>query len=267
MNYYARYGLEWNPFLKNSKEVIIESNDYKEAMVRLDYLKEAKGFGLITGGPGKGKTTIIRNWINSLNKSLYKVVYISISTLTVLEFYRQLAIELGIESYHKKNQNYNAIQEFINRLVIEKRITPVIVIDEANYISSSILNDLKMLFNFEVDSKDRAIILLVGLPQINNTLRLNSHEPLRQRIIVNYQLEGLNKQEARDYILNKLSTAGCKQEVFEANALEAIINSAGGVSRIINKICDNCLLIANSLNSNTISTDIVIKAVDNIELS
>lgn len=86
-------------------------------------------------------------------------------------------------------------------------MTPVIIIDEANYISGFVLNDLKLLFNFEMDSRDRAVILLAGLPQLNNTLRLGIHEPLRQRIIMNYDLEGLSREEGRDYIQAKLQAA------------------------------------------------------------
>ena len=85
-----------------------------------------------------------------------------------------------------------------------KKKTPVIIIDEANYIKNAVLNDLKILFNFEMDSRDRAVILLVGLPQLNNTLQLSIHEPLRQRIIMNYNVDGYSKEEGRAYMEWKL---------------------------------------------------------------
>ncbi len=144
----ARYGLEFNPFLKNSKEILFEGTEYTEAKFRLDYLARTKGFGLLTGAPGRGKTTLIRSWSAGLNPSLYKVIYTSLSD---------------------------------------------IIIDEANYIKNAVLNDLKILFNFEMDSRDRAVILLVGLPQLNNTLQLSIHEPLRQRIIMNYNIDGYSR--------------------------------------------------------------------------
>ena len=83
MDYTARYGLEFNPFLKNSKEVLVETQEYKEVLFRLNYLLATKGFGLLTGSAGRGKTTAIRSWSAGLNPSLYKVVYSSLSTLTV----------------------------------------------------------------------------------------------------------------------------------------------------------------------------------------
>ena len=81
MNYISRYNLEFNPFIKNSKETLIETDEYKEVTFRLNYLLQTKGFGVLTGGPGKGKTTTIRNWTKSLNPSAYKVVYISFQLL------------------------------------------------------------------------------------------------------------------------------------------------------------------------------------------
>ena len=78
----ARYGLEFNPFFKNSKEILFEGSEYKEAKFRLDYLARTKGFGLLTGAPGRGKTTLVRSWSAGLNPSLYKVVYTSLSTVS-----------------------------------------------------------------------------------------------------------------------------------------------------------------------------------------
>ena len=266
MNYTSRYNLEFNPFIKNSKETLIETDEYKEVTFRLNYLLQTKGFGVLTGGPGKGKTTIIRNWTKSLNSSAYKVIYISLSTLTVNDFYRHLAEGLNQEPKFRKTDNFKAIQDAINRLVVEKKITPIIIVDEANYLKNSTLNDLKILFNFEMDSSDKAVVLLSGLPQLNNTLNLTVHEPLRQSITMNYNLDGLSKEESRRYILDKLKAAGSETQVFESNALEAIINASNGVPRIINKICNQSLLIANSSNLNTIDEESVLKALNDIEL-
>lgn len=266
MDYIARYGLEFNPFLKNTKEILVETSESKELRFRLNYLLSTKGFGLLTGSPGRGKTTAIRSWVRTLNPSLYKVIYSSLSTVTVMEFYRNLATELGVQPAHRKVENFRAIQDEINRLVLEKRITPVIIIDEANYISGSILNDLKILFNFEMDSRDRVVILLAGLPQLNNTLRLGIHEPLRQRIVMNYNLDGLTKEEGRLYIQQKLQGAGCHQPIFEENAVEAILNAANGTPRLINKLCNASLLIGNSRSLDRITAEAVMQAISDSEL-
>ena len=266
MDYFTRYGLEFNPFIKNSKEILVDTSEYKETLFRLDYLSKTKGFGILTGSAGRGKTTALRNWSKSLNPSLYKVIYSSLSTLTPNDFYRNLVKELGCEPAFKKPDNFRIIQEEITRLSVEKRKTPVIIIDEANYINNAILNDLKILFNFEMDSRDRAAILLAGLPKLNATLGLGIHEPLKQRVVMNYNLEGLSKEEGKLYISEKLKGAGCNQTIFEDAAVEAILNASDGTPRLINKFCNASMLIGDSNKINIINTDIVMQAINDCEL-
>lgn len=258
----TRYGLEFNPFLKNSKEILFVSEEWKETEFRLNYLAKTRGFGLLTASPGRGKTTIVRHWVSTLNPSLYKVIYTNLSTVSVNDFYRNLAASLGAQSFYRKSENFRSIQEEITRLALDKRKTPVIVIDEANHMSNAILNDLKILFNFEMDSKDRAVVLLVGLPQINHTLSLTIHEPLYQRIIMNYNIDGFSKEEGRQYIQAKLKGAGCTQTVFEESAVEAILNASDGTARLISKLCNAALVIGNSHSQNVITSDTVMEAIN-----
>lgn len=214
MNYVSRYGLEFNHFIKNSKKILYENNNYKEVKVRLDYLLQTKGIGLITGDPGCGKTTIVRNYTNNLNQNAYKIIYLPLSTLTVLEAYKQLAIAFNIEPFHRKYENFAAIQDAIKRLNIEKKIIPIIIFDEANYLSSSFLNDIKILFNFEMDSRDLAVVLLVGQSVLNNALNMKSNEALRQRIITSYNVGTMSIEESCIYIKTKLSNAGASSDIF-----------------------------------------------------
>ena len=266
IDHIARYGLEFNPFIKNARDIIMDTCDMAEAKVRLDYLGNTKGFGLITGEPGRGKTTVARVWANSLNPSLYKVSYNSLSTLTVMDFYRQIASSLGAEPSFRKNDLFNDIQREIKRYALEKRITPVIVIDEANLLSGKVLSDLQLMFNFEMDSRDLAVILLVGQPRLNTTLNQSSHESLRQRIVMNYHMAGITKEEGRSYITKKLEGAGCRQTIFDENATEAILNSANGVPRMVNKLCNRSMMIGASLDKNIIDADTVQKAVEDTHL-
>ena len=267
MDYTARYGLEFNPFLKNSKEVLVETQEYKEVLFRLDYLLTTKGFGLLTGSAGRGKTTAVRNWASGLNTSLYKVMYSSLSTLTVNDFYRNLATELGAQPAFRKTDNFKIIQDEINRLVLEKRQTHVIIIDEANYIGKRSAQCLK-----------NSCSTLKWIPRpgscssfwsatAHSTLRLSIHEPFSAtRIVMNYNLEGMTKAEGHSYVTAKLNGAGCTQTVFEENALEAILNAANGTPRMINKLCNASLLVGNSSNLNIITADAVMQAINDCEL-
>ena len=117
-----------------------------------------------------------------------------------------------------------------------------------------------------MDSRDRAAILLAGLPKLNATLNLGVHEPLRQRIVMNYNLEGMSKEEGRYYISEKLKGAGCNQTIFEDAAIEAILNATDGTPRLINKFCNTSMLIGDSHKADLITTDIVMQAVSDCEL-
>lgn len=117
-----------------------------------------------------------------------------------------------------------------------------------------------------MDSRDRAVVLLVGLPKLNSTPGLQIHEPLKQRIVMNYNLEGLTKDEGKTYIYAKLKGAGCSQTVFEDAAIEAILNAADGTPRLINKYCNVSMLSGDTNKSNIITSDIVMKAISDCEL-
>ena len=156
-DYFTFYGLEFDPFLKNSKDILLETAESAEAKTRFGYMAGARGFGVLTGAPGLGKTTVTREWAASLNPSLYRVSYNSLSSLTVMDFYRQIAASLGAQPGFRKNDIFNDIQREIRRYSIEKRITPVIIIDEADMLSHKVLSDLQIMFNFDMDSSNTDI--------------------------------------------------------------------------------------------------------------
>lgn len=265
-DYTARYGLEFNPFLKNAKDLLLDTAESLEVQTRLGYLGSTQGFGVLTGEPGRGKTTAARTWAASLNPSLFKVSYSSLSSLTVMDFYRQVASSLGAEPRFRKNELFDDIQREIKRYALEKRVTPVIIIDEADMLSHKVLSDLRIMFNFEMDSRDLAVVLLVGQPRLNTTLNQSTHEALRQRIVMNYHMAGISKEEGRCYITRKLEGAGSRQTVFDTNAVEAILNAANGTPRMINKICNRSLMIGASQNQEVINADTVRKAVEDNQL-
>ena len=266
MDYTARYGLEFNPFVKNAKDILLDTAESSEAGVRLATLEKIHGFGVLTGEPGRGKTTSARTWAGSLSPSLYKVCYTSLSTLTVMEFYRQTASLLGAEPRFRKSDLFDDIQREVRRYSLEKRVTPVIIIDEADKLTHKVLSDLQIMFNFDMDSRDPAIVLLVGQPRLNMTLNQNTHESLRQRIVMNYHMGGISKEEGRRYITAKLEGAGCRQTVFDENAVEAILNAANGTPRMINKLCNRSMMIGASFGQNIINAETVGKAVEDTQL-
>lgn len=142
---------------------------------RLEYLKNVRGIGLFTGLPGTGKTACCRAFVSSLNPSLYKMIYLPMTTISASEFYRDLAKGLGLEPCYRKIDNFRNIQERIRNLYREQKTTLVVLVDEAQYLSRAILSDLKLLMNFEMDSRNYAVLVLCGQPMLNNTLSMQIH--------------------------------------------------------------------------------------------
>lgn len=262
MNYILKYGLEYNPFIKNNNDIRIELENHNQILFRLKHLEEIKGIGLITGEPGLGKTTSVRHWAKHLNTNLYKVIYIPHSTITVHEFYRELCEKLGLEQHFSKRVNMTSIQDEIKRLSIEKRITPVIILDEANYLSANILNDLKIIFNFEMDSKEPYILLLVGQTILRNILNMKNNEALKQRISMNYSLNSLSHDESKKYIDNKLTHAGLNTNILSDEGYNQIISASNGVPRKINQIMDKALLLLENQKVDIITGEIAMSAID-----
>jgi type II secretory pathway predicted ATPase ExeA len=143
------YGVEYNPFEKdNAIKYVHNTTDFKDATERLEYCVKSRGIGLFTGGAGMGKTYTIREFVNKLNPNLYKIVYINSSTLTVQEFYRAICFGLGIEPPHKKIDMYKIIQETITTLYKVKKTPLVIILDEAQYLKPTMLNDFPLCLNY-----------------------------------------------------------------------------------------------------------------------
>lgn len=266
MNYLLKYGIEYNPFIKNNNDEKIELNNTKQLLFRLRHLEETKGIGLITGEPGLGKSTTIRHWVKDLNPNLYKIIYIPHSTVSVHEFYKELCNELGLEEYHSKRKNLNIIQSEIKRLWYEKKMTPLIILDEANYLPSSILNDLKILLNFDMDSKEPYILILIGQNAIRNVLNMKANEALKQRISMNYNFQPLDKDESKMYIDNKLKQAGVNKQILSNEAYNQVIGSAAGIPRKINQYMDKALLLMENKKLDIIDEITMMEAIDEITI-
>lgn len=261
------YGLDFNPFDKDVEtKYAFENQDFKILNNRLNFIKEHQGISLITGNPGLGKTFAIRHFINSLNTNLYKTVYICMSNLTTTEFYKHLCYGLGIDPPYKKIDMFKAIQEAIIGLVKDRKLKVIIVVDEAQYLRAEILNDLKLLLNFELDSKNYVSLILVGLPSLNSILNRNNFEALRQRITVSYNMMGISKEELISYINSRISIAHGNNGIFDEQAIETIYSACNGTLRIANNIISKSFIIGNQKEKQVIDSDIILEAVNELAL-
>lgn len=203
---------------------------------RFKYMLDTRGICLIVGESGSGKSIGLRRLYENLNRSLYRPCYLPLTTLTVKEFYQAIVSMLGETPSYKKVSLFGQIQECIQNLYYEQRITPVIIIDEVHMAPTTILDDLRMLFNFKLDSANPFVLILAGQPQIRNKLALNSCYPLRQRVTMRYSMQGFTAEETADYCASRMRIAGCASEIFLPQALAAIHTVSGGFPRNINNV-------------------------------
>lgn len=261
------FGMKCNPFQKGFEQKnSYNFADFTEMQARLEYLLKTKGIGLFTGSSGMGKTYSIKYFVDHLNVGLYKPIYLCLSTITVLDFYKNLCIGLGITPAHRKIDMFKQIQETIKTYVKDRKITPVIILDEAQYLRTDILNDLKMLFNFEMDSKNYAILILIGQPILNDILSRNAHEALRQRIVVNYMFTGIDEKEVGEYLKSRLHLAGMNENMFEEGSIKAISSNCNGSTRKLNSIIENCLMICEQRKENVVTPEIAMLAENELSL-
>ncbi len=238
------------------------SKSYQEALNGLKYLQKSKGIGLVIGDPGAGKTFTLRSFKDSLNPALYHVVYFPLSTGGVMDFYRGLAYGLGEEPKFRKVDLFRQIQQGIERMDQERKVTPVFILDEMHMAKDAFLQDLAILFNFHMDSSNPFILILAGLPHLKTRLNLNHHRPLTQRIVMRYQLQPLSKDDVHAYVDHHLKLAGAKMPIFTAPALEAIALRSQGWPRVINTLTINSLLYGAQLKKEQIDEEIVQLAVE-----
>lgn len=241
----AYYGLAYNPF---DKQQIKEKNhfisrDFTEMTNRLNYLKNIRGIGMFTARPGMGKSYALRRFASSLNPRLYHMEYMCLSTISVADFYKQLCAMLGASEKGGKPAMFAAVREQITYLYKEKRQPLFLAIDEAQYLNTGILNDIKMLMNYGYDSVNYFTLVLCGESHLNDTLRKPVHEALRQRITIHYNYAGLFDDEVAKYILHKLRLTGASETIINDAALAAAHSYTQGNLRLIDNLMTNALTI------------------------
>jgi type II secretory pathway predicted ATPase ExeA len=234
------------------------------ALRALGYLKETKGIGLLTGNPGMGKSLALRAFAEGLNPNLFHCFYFPMSTATVMDFYRAIARGIGEEPKFRKIDLFEQIQRGIIQMYKERRVTPVIILDEMHLVRDAFLQEIVLLFNFEMDSTNPFILIMAGLPHLKQRIGYNSHESLRQRIVASYEIEGLSLEESRHYLNHQLSLAGLKSPIFTESALNAMASRTGGCPRTMGKIATAAMMFGANEQKAQIDETIVEKALEGI---
>lgn len=245
---------------------LFASNARREAEARLQHLVELKGIGLLTGEVGSGKTTVCRHVASALHPGLYRVGYVSLTTGNVLDMYKAIAWELGLPTERSRATAYRAIRAEVTRLVGEARQLPILVIDEAQHLRHDVLEDLRLLCNYEMDSVHRLCLILVGLTELRRRLAMACHESLAQRLVVRHHLRGLDRDELDRYLAHRLHLAGCEHPLFEPPAVEALAHSTRGLPRLINRTAHYALTAAAAKGARTVTAEHLEHAVAELRL-
>lgn len=240
----ARFGFKRRPFDKS-----IASRDLypwpglTELEARLEMIKQARGILLLTGEPGTGKTVALRRFVDSLNLEHYQPVYLPLATVTILDAYAQLNRALGGQEVRSKSLLFKEIQTGVAQLAARGKM-PVVVLDEADLLRSGVFDELRILLNFEMDSKDPLLLILAAQPQLLAKLALRIHLPFRQRVAMRYRMPPLDEVHTRGYVEHHLKLAGRKQRLFTDEALLQLFVQSGGVPRAIGNLALGSMYLA-----------------------
>lgn len=259
------YGMNSNPFTKETTH-FYESNDYKQMVNRLEFLIKTRGVGVFMSSPGMGKTTCLRKTLNTLNPNRYKVIYICMTTVTSLDFYRSLNDALGLEESTRKSQMFHQIQEELRRLVCENKMEIIIAIDEAQFLKKEIIREFVMLLNFDFDSKDFCTFILTGQNEMLRTLNLKMLEAFRQRININYTFTGFDEKEVEEYIVSRLKIVHCREDLFTKEAYHTLFTLMKGSVRNLNQLINKALIIGVNKQAATIDSEIIKEASEEMSL-
>lgn len=256
-NYRAFFGIQTEPFrsdLKNSE--ILQTDELKAVNVRFEYAVNLGGIALVTGEIGSGKSTAIRFAAEELHPSEYKTFYVTATSGSILELYRQITSEMGILlSSNSKAIMSRLIKKEIMELIDGKKMKVVLIVDEASLLRIEVLSELHTLCQFFKDSKPWLPIILVGQSNLIDKLMYRASASLASRVITRSHLEGLDLAGMNQYLEHHLRLAGIKKNIFEEAAITAIHQGSGGLLRKANHLARGALIAAAGKESMTVNAD------------
>jgi len=266
--YLDYYGLKEKPFtLSPDPKYLYYSESHKEALARMVYaITQNNGIMLLTGEVGTGKTSLINATLESLPKT-YQVVNIRYTIVSPMGLIQNICRELNI-AYTNRNmaELVGKLQEYLKwKYQLGKK--SVLILDEAQNLYWDTLELIRLLSNVESKNEKYFQILFIGQPELDAKLNTPKLRHLRERIGLRFHLQKLNRKETEEYVIHRLSVAGCNgRPIFHSDAFDTIYNSSEGIPRRINILCDNALLMGYSRNTEQIGPDIIEESRDEVKM-
>src|SRR5580698_10561714 len=266
---YTRFfGLSEKPFsITPDPRYLFLRERHAEALAHLLYgINESGGFIQLTGEVGTGKTTVVRTLLSRIPEHADVAVILN-PRITPTEFLLSICEELGVEIGATERDSVKSMVDALNRRLLAahsegRRVT--VIVDEAQNLSPSVLEQVRLLTNLETPTQKLLQIILIGQPELAEMLDRNELRQLAQRITGRYHLSPLSRDETKGYVRHRLRVAGAQEEIFTSRALDEVYRLSGGIPRVINVFCDRALLGAYSLDRHRVTSPLVRHAASEV---
>lgn len=244
---------------------LYQSKGHKEALGRLQLVVENNNLGVLTGEVGSGKSTLIRCLFGNLDSKRYFPIYMSMTGLKPRDFYGELLRHVGEEIPFSLTKAKRLWSETLEARQEQGDKSLIVVVDEAQEMSPSMLTELRFVVGHQMDSCSLFPLILVGQPEFRKTLRLKKHEAVAQRIPMQYHLSGLTPEETASYIRHQMQAASLTTPVFAESAISQVHAASQGIPRVINLICGQALFDGKQRGSDVIEESHIIRVLTDLD--
>ena len=237
------YGFVHTPFTRDIPvDKLFLTQEQEEVLGRLQYAASHQWFVLLTGDCGSGKSTLLRKFTQELDPSVYRSFYIADSQLSPRHFYNGILRQLGVEGAFYRGDSKRILHRELELMIGMHKLRPVVIVDEAHLLSKEMLEELRFLLNFQLDSHSPLSLVLSGQSELMEKINRQAYRAISQRVNLFCRTKFYDEGQTYTYIRQQLAYAQSPAEIFSDDALNVIFHYSSGCPRLINRLCTHSLL-------------------------